>query len=369
MNLKAIISSVLCFIVFFSFSQDKNSPLKIGVVGLTHSHVGWVFDSNKKGNIEIIGIVEPNLDLAKRYSKAFNFSLDLVYSSMDEMFEHINPEAVTSFGTTYEHLEVVRKAAPKGIHIMVEKPMAVSMGHAIKMQELANKHDIHLITNYETTWYPTTHKAFDLIKNKNAIGDLRKIMLHHGHKGPKKIGINNEFLEWLTDPRLNGGGADFDFGCYGANILTWIMDGEKPNSVTAITKQLQAENNPEVNDESIILLEYDSLVAVIQASWNWPIARKDMEIYGLKGVIYADNRNDLRVRISKGYDEFSESRIKLEEMPAPYNDPFLLLTALVRDEINLKNYDLNSLENNVVVVEILEAARTSAKEKKTVFLD
>ena len=357
------------FFCCISISQDKNSPLKIGVIGLTHSHVGWVFDSNNKGNIEIIGIVEPNLDLAKRYSKAFNFSLDLVYSSMDEMFEHINPEAVTSFGTTYEHLEVVKKAAPKGIHVMVEKPMAVSVDHAIKMQELANKHDIHLITNYETTWYPTTHKAFDLIKNKNAIGDLRKIMLHYGHKGPKKIGINDEFLEWLTDPVLNGGGADFDFGCYGANILTWIMDGKKPNSVTAITKQLQAENNPKVNDESIILLEYDSLVAVIQASWNWPIARKDMEIYGLKGAIYADNRNDLRIRISEGYDEFSESRMKLEEMPIPYNDPFLLLTALVRDEIKLKNYDLNSLENNMIVVEILEAARTSAKEKKTVFLD
>ena len=69
-------------------------------------------------------------------------------------------------------------------------------------------------------------------------------MLHYGHKGPKKIGINDEFLKWLTDPVLNGGGADFDFGCYGANILTWIMNGEKPNSVTAITKQLQSENNP-----------------------------------------------------------------------------------------------------------------------------
>ena len=157
MKLKAIISVVLCFIVFFSSAQDKKPPLNIGVVGLTHSHVGWVFDSKNKGNIEIIGIVEPNLDLAKRYSKAFNFSLDLVYSSIDEMLEQINPEAVTSFGTTYEHLEVVKKAAPKGIHVMVEKPMAVSVDHAIKMQELANKHDIHLITNYETTWYPTTH--------------------------------------------------------------------------------------------------------------------------------------------------------------------------------------------------------------------
>ena len=58
------------------------------------------------------------------------------------------------------------------------------------------------------------------------------------------------------------------------------MEGEKPNSVTAITAQQQPENNPEVDDEAIILLKYDKLVAIIQASWNWPIGRKDMEIYG-----------------------------------------------------------------------------------------
>ncbi len=369
MKFKTILMMLIIMGLYDNSSVKQLKPLEIAVIGLTHSHVGWVFDSNNKGNVEIIGIVEPNLDLAERYSKAFDFSLDLVYSSMDEMFSQINPEAVTSFGMTYEHLEVVKKAAPKGVHVMVEKPMAVSFDHAKKMQELANKYGIHLITNYETTWYPTTHKAFDLIKNKNVIGDLRKIMLHYGHKGPKKIGINDEFLEWLTDPLMNGGGADFDFGCYGANVLTWIMNGEKPNSVTAITKQLQAENNPDVNDESIIILEYDSLVAVIQASWNWPIARKDMEIYGLKGVIYADNRNDLRIRISEGYNEFSETAVKLEEMPMPFNDPFLLLTGLVRNEIKLKNYDLNSLENNMVVIEILDAARISAKEKKTVFIN
>ena len=154
------------------------------------------------------------------------------------------------------------------------------------------------------------------------------------------------------------------------NVLFYeIPDLGATNSHEYLVKTSGELLGDEVNDELIILLEYDYLVAVIQASWNWPIARKDMEIYGLKGAIYADNRHDLRIRISEGYDEFSESRMKLEEMPIPYNDPFLLLTALVRDEIKLKNYDLNSLENNMIVVEILEAARTSAKEKKTVFLD
>ena len=139
-----------------------------------------------------------------------------------------------------------------------------------------------MLTNYETTWYPTNHEAYRLIKENNTIGDLRKIIVRDGHRGPKKIGVDAEFLEWLTDPTLNGGGALTDFGCYGANLITWITDGKRPKSVTAITAQQQAENNPKVEDEAIILLDYEDMIGVLQASWNWPIGRKDMEIYGLK---------------------------------------------------------------------------------------
>ncbi|WP_299216607.1 Gfo/Idh/MocA family oxidoreductase [uncultured Aquimarina sp.] len=348
------------------FGQD--SPLRVGVIGLTHTHVHWIFGSDPRGDIKIVGIVEPNKELAQRYSDQHKFSMDIVYNTIEELISKTNPEAVTAFGTIYEHLEVVKTAAPKGIHVMVEKPLAVSMEHAKEMQALAKKHNIHLLTNYETTWYPTNHKAFELSKKENTIGDIRKIVVRDGHKGPKKIGVNSEFLDWLTDPVQNGGGAIVDFGCYGANLLTWFMDGKRPNSVTAITQQLQSKNNPKVDDESIILLQYDNTVAIIQGSWNWPIGRKDMEIYGLKGVIYADNRHDLRVRISEGYDGYDEQVMKLEERKAPYDDPFALFASVIKNKVQLDRFDLNSLENNMIVVEILDAAKKSAQLGQTIRL-
>lgn len=351
------------------YSQESKEPLRVGVIGLTHTHVHWIFGSESRHDIKIVGIVEPNKELAKRYANQYNFSMNLVYSSMEDMLNEVEPEAVTAFGTIYQHLEVVEAAAPRGIHVMVEKPLAVNMTHALRMKELAEKHDIHLLTNYETTWYPTTHKAYQLVKKENAIGSLKKIMVQDGHKGPKKIGVNEEFLEWLTDPVQNGGGAEVDFGCYGVNILTWFMDGKRPNSVTAITQQLQPENNPKVNDESIILLQYDTLVAIIQGSWNWPIGRKDMELYGLKGVIYAENRNDLRLRISEGYDGYKEDIMTLEDREPPFDDPFAFLAAVIRNEIELNDYDLNGLKNNLLVVEILDAAKKSAELNKTVYLN
>ena len=340
----------------------------MGVVGLTHTHVHWIFNSDKYDEFDIVGIVEPNKALAKRYADQYQFSMDMVYDSLDQLIEAKNPMAVTAFGTIYDHLEIVQACAPKGIHVMVEKPLAVNLEHAIKMKELALKHGIHLLTNYETTWYPTNHKAYELIQQDTIIGDLRKIVVRDGHRGPKKIGVDKEFLEWLTDPEQNGGGAITDFGCYGANLLTWIMNGEKPNKVTAITMQQQAENNPNVDDEAIILLTYDEVVAVIQASWNWPIGRKDMEIYGLKGVIYSDNRNDLRIRIAQGYDGFDEKKETLDEQAKPMNDPFLYFAAVISGELKPDPYDLSSLENNMVVMEILEAAIKSSKTGQSIEL-
>lgn len=346
-------------------SDAQNMPLKVGVIGLTHTHVHWILGRPKDDKVVIVGIVESNMELAKQYTQQHGLSMDIVYASMDELIRHTKPEAVLAFGSIYEHLEVVEKFAPLGIHVMVEKPLAVSLDHAYKMEALAKKYGIHLLTNYETTWYPTIHAARDLLKN-DSIGSLTQLVIRDGHKGPLKIGVNKEFLDWLTDPVKNGGGAIMDFGCYGANIATWMMNGEKPIAVMAVTQQMQKENYPMVDDESTIILTYKNAKVTIQASWNWPIGRKDMEVYGKTGVIYADNRNDLRIRVSEGYDGFQESKRRLDERSPPYNDPFTHFAAVINNEISLRGYDLSSLENNMIVMEILDAARLSAKKGKSV---
>ncbi|MBB4080762.1 putative dehydrogenase [Lewinella aquimaris] len=349
-------------------ASGQPSPLRVGVVGLTHTHVHGIFNSEGRGDIEIVGIVEPNDTLAQRYADQYGFAKELVYPTLETMLAAQQPTAVTAFGTIYDHLGIVEVCAPLGIHVMVEKPLAVSLEHARRMQELAEQHDIHLLTNYETTWYPTNHRAYELLKQDSLIGALRKVIVRDGHRGPKKIGVDPEFLEWLTDPELNGGGALTDFGCYGANLMTWLMDNERPLTVTAVTQQQQAENNPLVDDEALIILTYPEAVAVIQASWNWPIGRKDMEIYGLQGVIYADNRQDLRVRKPVGYDGFTEEEYTLDDRSTPYDDPFSYLAAVIDGRVEVKPTDLSALQNNMIVMEILDAAVRSATSGQTIQL-
>ena len=356
-------------LIFMVTGSNASEPgLRLGVIGLTHTHVHWIFESARREDFEIVGIVEPNRDLARRYSEQHGFDMALVYDSMAEMLDATKPEGVTAFGTIREHLAVVEAAAPRGIHVMVEKPLAVSLEHATRIQALAEEHDIHVLTNYETTWYPSNHAVGELVE-RGDIGAIRKVLVNDGHRGPVKLGINEEFLDWLLDPDENGAGALFDFGCYGANLMTWLMNGERPVSVTAIVQTLQPDKHPNVDDEATIILTYPSAQAVIQASWNWPIGRKDMAVYGLTGAAYADNRHDFRVRIAEGYDGYEEHRQSLPERDAPWHDPFVLFGAVIRDEIELPPGDLSSLENNMIVMEILDAARRSAATGATIMLD
>jgi len=350
--------------IFLCSGIVQSAPLRVGVAGLTHSHVHWILGRPDRGDIQLVGIAEPNKDLAERFLKQHGLSMSLWYSSLEEMIAKTKPEAVTAFGSIYEHLAVVKACAPRGIHVMVEKPLAVSLEHAKQMKALANQYNIHLLTNYETTWYATNHKAKEIL-NQDQLGKLRKVVVHDGHEGPKEIGVNPEFLDWLTDPKQNGGGAVIDFGCYGANLVTWLANGQRPTSVMALTQQFKPDIYPKVDDEATIVLEYPGMQGIIQASWNWPFGRKDMEVYGATGYVISDNRSTIRTRLKGEKTERTET---LNEREAPYDDPFALLAAVVQNKITLPPYDLSSLENNMIVVEILEAAIQSSQSGKKVQL-
>lgn len=329
-------------------------PFKLGIAGLTHTHVHWLLGRAHDGDIEITGIAEPDKQLAERFLKQHNLPMSLYYTSLEEMLKKTKPEAVAAFNSIYEHLEVVKTCAPRKIHVMVEKPLAVSLDHAREMETLARKHDIHLLTNYETTWYGSNYVGADKIKD---MGAIRKVVFHHGHFGPKEIGVNDEFLQWLTDPVKNGGGAITDFGCYGANLMTWLMKGEKPTAVLAVTQQMKPDVYPKVDDDATIILVYPASQAIIQASWNWPYNRKDMEIYAERGYVVADKQG-IRTKIS---DE-KELAAEIAARPRPYHDPFAYFGAIVRKEITIDPHDLSALENNMTVMEILDAAKRSAQQ-------
>jgi predicted dehydrogenase len=342
---------------------QHNQPLRLGVAGLSHGHLWEVVRRVERGDFVIVGVAEKDGRLRAANRLRDKVDASLFYADLEEMLDKAKPEAVIVYESIYDHLRVVELCAPRGIHVMVEKPLAVNMEHAERMAELARKNKIHLLTNYETTWYNTNHEALRLIR-EGAIGNITRINVYDGHQGPFEIGCDKEFTDWLTDPVFNGGGAVIDFGCYGANLATWLLKGEKPKGVSGILKQQKPDKYPKVDDDATIIIEYPSAVVQIMASWNWPMNRKDMHIYGNKGYIYQDTPTKMRV-----YADKKETTREPPSLIAPFNDAFYYLKAVVRNEIQMKPYDLSSLENNLWVVRILEAAIKSSKNGGIIYFD
>jgi predicted dehydrogenase len=339
----------------FSFAQK----LKVGVVGLSHDHAHSIMQQFKKGEVIILGIAEGDQQLRERYKKSYQIDDALFFNDVKSMLERVKPDAVLAYNAIADHLAVVEECAPKGISVMVEKPLATTVADAERMAALARQHKIHLLTNYETTWYASNHQLYKMVK-EGTVGDIRKMVVHDGHQGPKEIGCSTEFLSWLTDPIKNGGGALVDFGCYGANLMTWLMDGKAPVSVTAITKQIKPNIYPNVDDEATILLEYADATGIIEASWNWPFGIKDLEVFGKSGYLHALNGNTMQQRMKNTYENVPTS-------PPAIQDNLTYLMAVLKGELKSEN-DLSSLKNNITVVRILEAARQSAKEGKRIVL-
>ncbi len=342
-------------------SATNETPLRLGVAGVTHGHLGEVVRRLNRGDFQVVGVAEPRDEYRNKNDLTGRISPNLFYADLGKMLDETKPEVVVAYGSIYDHLAVVEACAPRGIHVMVEKPLAVNYKDALRMANLAEKYGIKLLTNYETTWYTTNQYAHQLI-NEGKIGELLRINVYDGHEGPKEIGCSQMFLEWLTDPKLNGGGAVVDFGCYGTNLATWLLAGQTPKSVYAVLKRHKPQVYPNVDDDATIVVEYPGCTVQIMASWCWPKSRKDMYVYGSKGSIFQLTPTKMETYI----DHRESGTFEAPALQAPYNDSFRFLRAVVRGEISLPPYDLSSLENNLMVVRILDAARKSAKTGRPV---
>ncbi len=364
--MRTYVTAVLLWVgLSLGWSQGTKPPVNYAILGLAHDHAnGFIPRARNRPELQLAGIVESNQELVARYSKQLNLPTTLFYPSLEALLAGTNIQAVATFTSTFQHRQVVEMCAPRGIHVMMEKPLAVSLADARAIAVAARNGGIQVIVNYETTWYLGNQNAYAIVHDQHAIGDVRKIVVHDGHRGPKEIGCSPAFLEWLTDPVLNGGGALTDFGCYGADLITWLMDGQRPTAVLAVTQHIKPEVYPKVEDEATILLAYPQAQGIIQASWNWPFDRKDMEVYGRTGYVLVPQRDLLRLR--KAGAEESELKLLPPPISGPFTDEVAYLAAVVRGE--LKPAGLSSLEVNLVVTEILDAARQSAQTGKRIDL-
>src|SRR5450631_1271673 len=360
----SVLSFLLSISVGTSFVFSQESPLRVAIVGLEHGHVsGFLTKFPTQHEVQLVGIVDDDQALSHRYAQEFHLDSSMFFPQLDAMIAARHPQALLVYTSIGKHRQVIEAAAKHGLSDMVEKPLTMSFDDALAIRKAAREHHIQVLVNYETTWYASNKAVYDEVA-KGGVGDLRRIVVHDGHEGPKEIGVPPEFLSWLTDPAQNGAGALYDFGCYGVDLMTWMMHGEAPLTVTAVVNHDKPEIYRNVDDDATIVLAYPHAQEVIQGSWNWPFGRKDMEVYGSTGYAITVGADKLRLRHEHDNDE---RLVTATGLSSPDSDSLTYLAAVLSGKIQSKG-DLSALDTNVVVMQILDAARESARTGRTVRL-
>lgn len=346
-----------------ALAQDQ-PPVKVLIVGLEHGHVaGFIPAFPKQHEAELVGIVDPDAALRGKYEQQYHLDHSLFFANLDTAIAERHPQALLVYTSVGDHRRVIEAAAAHNLDVMVEKPLTLSVADALAIRKAAREHHIQVLVNYETTWYSSNKAVYDLAQ-QGKLGDIRKVVVHDGHEGPKEIGVQPEFLKWLSDPAKNGAGALYDFGCYGADLMTWLTHGETPISVTAVSQTDKPDIYPNVDDDATIIIRYPHTQAVLMPSWNWTFGRKDMEVYGTKGTAFALNPTQIKTRFHDGSEAETTTATPLA---APEDTSLHYLAAVVNKQLDPKG-DLTALDTNMIVVQILDAARQSAAEGKTITL-
>jgi glucose-fructose oxidoreductase len=337
-------------------------PIRVALVGLVHGHAkGFLRALPGNDSATLVAVVEPREDLAKEYGAQFKLDAKLFYTDLERMLTERHPDAVLVYTAIADHRRVIEAAARHGISSMVEKPLATTLDDAIAIRAIARKQHVQVLVNYETTWYASNREVF-VEAGLGKLGEIRKVVVHDGHEGPKEIGVEPEFLSWLIDPVKNGAGAMFDFGCYGADLMTVLMHGEAPVSVTAVAQTDKPDIYPKVDDDATFILRYPKTQAVLMPSWDWSFSRKDMEVYGTGGYAITVGADRLRVRY-RGQNE--ESQMTAAPLAKAESSSLAYLAAVLHKQAE-PDGDLSSLDTNMVVMQILDAGRRSAQTGKTV---
>lgn len=237
---------------------------RVAVLSLVHDHIwGELRAWQNLPNAEIVAAADVNADLRERFASRVPGAK--VYESWQELLEKEQDLDVVQIASeNNQHAPLVEAAAARGLHIIVEKPMAATLEQARRMHKAVQSAGVKLLVNWPTAWNPAWQEMERRLL-AGEIGQIRYLKYRSAHNGPREIGCDPHFVEWLYDAEKNGAGAFMDYCCYGAALCARHLG--RPNKVTGLRAVL-SKDYPLPDDNAVVTMLFDHAVGVAEASWT-----------------------------------------------------------------------------------------------------
>ena len=338
------------------------TPLRIGVLGMTHDHVWGNLRELKASPLGIlVAAADPSEELCEKVKTEYD--CPQVFDDYDEMLATVDLDAVYVFADNLSGAELTMMAAERGLHVMVEKPMASNLDGANQMLAAARKAGVALMVNWPFAWWPQLQHAFTMA-HAGEIGQLFQTKYRSAHAGPKELGCTPHFYNWLYDAQLNGAGATMDYCCYGAALARYLLG--QPSRVNGTVGHC-LKDYITLDDNAIIVMQWPRAIAISEASWTQigHLTSYHAAIYGSEGTLVVEPGGKGRLLLANAAHE---DGIEVDVPPLPEgmrNASDFFLTHISQ---GLPIDGICSAEVSRDAQEILEAGLISAQEGRTISL-
>jgi predicted dehydrogenase len=342
-------------------------PFRLLVAGLIHDHVWKMLpDFARIPGVELVGGADPNRPLREKLRK--EFGVTALFERPRDLFDRVEADAVLVCDSNAGSVPIVEAAATRGLHAMVEKPMAHTAEGARRMYEAARRRKTRLMINWPLAWNPSVVRALDLVKS-GIIGHVFHARIHMAHQGPKEAGCSPYFWGWLYDEKLNGAGALVDYACYGAAIMAQIWG--RPKQVVGVAGNLVKPDFP-VDDNALVIGLWPKRTVLSQASWTQNPDFHDLLFLGVDGTLETVRGTLVHTHTKPGEfshwgaDRLNRKEIKLPRLPAGERNGPEHFVHCIRSGRRFK--DFCSAETGLAAQEILSAGLKSDRSGRRVSL-
>ena len=203
------------------------------------------------------------------------------YNDLDEIIRNSDCEVVDICLPNFLHYDAAMKAAAAGKHIIIEKPLAVTLEQADEMIAACKTAGVKLMYAEELCFAPKYERARHMV-NEGAVGDIYMLKQSEKHSGPHS--------DWFYDINLAGGGVLMDMGCHAIAWFRWMLKNTKAKSVYASLSTVLHKGRTKGEDNAVVIVEFENgVTGVAESSWAKHGGMDDKsEVHGTGGVIYAD---------------------------------------------------------------------------------
>jgi myo-inositol 2-dehydrogenase / D-chiro-inositol 1-dehydrogenase len=255
-------------------------PIKIAILG-----AGFISEIHCESyhrfvpDAEVVAVYTRNAEKAQSFAQKHGISQ--WYNDLDAIIQSSGADVIDICLPNFLHADATLKAAAAGKHIIIEKPLAVTLEEADAMISACKKAGVKLMYAEELCFAPKYERVRQMV-NEGAIGEIYMLKQSEKHSGPHS--------DWFYDINLAGGGVLMDMGCHGIAWFRWMLKNARAKSVYATMSTVFHKQRTKAEDNSVVIIEFENgVTGLVENSWAKHGGMDDRsEVYGTGGVVYAD---------------------------------------------------------------------------------